>query len=411
MNPPVQRFAFRIALSALVFVINIAGSSSIRVATYNILDFPESIGDQRVDDFRTVIGFIDPDILIVQEMQSQQGVDLFLDSVMRPVQSSFASVPFHDGPDTDNAIFYRQDKASFISVNYLSTTNRDIAEYRLFLAGSGQELHLFSVHLKASAGTVNEAIRLQEATTLRNHLNTFSPGTDFLVAGDFNIYYSDEPAYGMLIDSLDNNRGRLFDPLSTPGSWHENSSFAAVHSQSSRVEQLPDGGAGGGLDDRFDMILCSASLLDSADLWLLHDSYTICGNDGAHFNLAINYGTNGAVPSYVADALYWASDHLPVFVDLGVDTVPTIAEPVVKVWPNPMQNWAQVTFPQHEDFMEARIIMTNILGQNVYDAQTNDPLSHHIESSDLPIGVYFLTILVYTRYNEIHYSTRVAKVK
>lgn len=402
---------FRIVLLITMFIANIGVSSTIRFATYNILNFPESIGIQRVDDFRAVISFIDPDILVVQEMQSQLGVDLFLDSVMIPVHSSFASVPFHDGPGTDNALFFRQDKISFLSANYLSTTNRDIAEYRLFMDDNGQELHLFSVHLKASGGTVNETIRLQEATTLRNYLNTFQPGTDFLVAGDFNIYYSDEPAFGMMIDSMDNNNGRLFDPLNTSGNWHENSSYAAVHSQSTRVEQLPDGGAGGGLDDRFDMILCSSSLLDSAGLVMLHDSYTICGNDGAHFNLSINYGANAAVPSYVADALYWASDHLPLFVDLSVDTTPANEQPVVKVWPNPMQNWAQVTFPHNEDFVKARIVMTNILGQRVYDEETSDPLGHRIECDNLPLGVYFLTILIHTRYNEFRYGTRVAIVK
>ena len=265
--------------------------------------------------------------------------------------------------------------------------------------------------MKASGGPVNEAIRLQEATTLRNHLNTLPPGADFLVAGDFNIYYSDEPAYQMMTDSLDNNRGRLFDPLNTSGDWHENSSFAGVHTQSTRLEQLPDGGAGGGLDDRFDMILCAQSLLDTANLFLDDNTYTICGNDGGHFNLAINYGPNTAVPAYVADALYWASDHLPLFVELSDDTTPIIQQPVVKVWPNPMQDWAQVTFPYHDAFIEARIILTNILGQRVYDQLTSDPYGHRIERENLPLGVYFLTLSIRTQYNEFRYETRVAVVE
>ena len=45
------------------------------------------------------------------------------------------------------------------------------------------------------------------------------------------------------------------------------------------------------------------------------NSYIVLGNDGAHFNQAINSGTNSAVSEEMADALHAASDHLPVFAD------------------------------------------------------------------------------------------------
>jgi endonuclease/exonuclease/phosphatase family metal-dependent hydrolase len=385
--------------------------STVRVATCNILDFPESYGLSRLDDFRTVFGFIDPDVLVVQEMQSQGGVDMFLDSVMLHVHDSFASLPFHDGPDTDNALFYRQDRVHFISAQYLSTVNRDIAVYRLLLDNMQKELYIASVHLKASQGASNEAIRLQEATTLRNFLGNQVPGTDFIVAGDFNIYYSDEPAFHMMTDSMENNNGRLFDPLGMTGTWHANNSYAAVHTQSTRVEQLPDGGAGGGLDDRFDMILCSSSLLDGTDTYIVDDSYTACGNDGAHFNLSVNYGNNNVVPHEVADGLYWASDHLPVYVDVMTDSSTSVEEPVVRVWPNPMRQWAQVAFPPHDDFVKARLILTNILGQRVYEQETTDPSGHRIEQNDLPIGIYFLHLKIETHYSHYNYEVRVAVVK
>ena len=48
---------------------------------------------------------------------------------------------------------------------------------------------------------------------------------------------------------------------------------------------------------------------------ILPDTYTPFGNDGSHFNQAINEGMNGAVPDSVANALHEASDHLPVFAD------------------------------------------------------------------------------------------------
>lgn len=389
----------------------IAAGTAVRVATYNILNFPQALGSERLDELRTVMSFIEPDIVLVQEMQSQDGVQLFLDSVMRHVDPSFAGAPFNDGPDTDNALFYRSDRVNYLAAQYLATPNRDIAEYRVLLSESYSELYLFSIHFKASEGITNETIRLQEATILRNRLNALPPGRNFIVAGDFNIYYSDEPAYQKLTDSLENASGRLIDPLHMEGYWHDNSAFAVTHTQSTRVEQLPDGVAGGGLDDRFDMVLCSATVLDNSGLYMVGDSYKICGNDGAHFNLSINYGYNSAVPGQVAEALYWASDHLPVYIDLDSEPPSTIEEPVVKVWPNPMQDRAEVVLPGHDDFVKARVCMTNILGQRVYDSEIYDPVGFRLDRSDLPVGVYFLHVAIETRYSIHEYLTRVAVVK
>ncbi|MBT8195425.1 MAG: hypothetical protein HKO56_03565, partial [Bacteroidia bacterium] len=44
--------------------------------------------------------------------------------------------------------------------------------------------------------------------------------------------------------------------------------------------------------------------------------YNEFGNDGNHYNQSINWGTNSSVPSNIAQALYDASDHLPVTAEL-----------------------------------------------------------------------------------------------
>src|SRR5208283_1408111 len=80
--------------------------------------------------------------------------------------------------------------------------------------------------------------------------------------------------------------------------------------QSTRVGALPDSGSTGGLNDRFDMILTSASSMDTN---IILSSYTPFGNDGHHFDGNINDLPNTAVPDSVANALYYASDHLPVY--------------------------------------------------------------------------------------------------
>jgi hypothetical protein len=172
-------------------------------------------------------------------------------------------------------------------------------------------LRIYSNHLKASQGEENEQRRLAEATTLRNYLNGLPEGTEFVVVGDMNLYTSSEPAYDMLIGEP-TNVGRSYDPINTPGDWNNNGEFAAVHTQSTR------GGSYGGMDDRFDFILASSTLFDTTAFQYIEGSYTPFGNDGNHFNLGINEGENTAVPDSVADALYNASDHLPVFLDLLV---------------------------------------------------------------------------------------------
>lgn len=407
-----KKFCVCIFLCLFFIVLaNVSNAETLTIATYNMLNFPNAGGIQRIDDFRAVINYINPDILVVQEMQSQYGVDLFLDSVMTFQNNSFEAVSFNDGPDTDNGLFYRRDKIDFLSARYLSTVNRDIAEYKLRIHESQKELYVFSVHLKSSQGPTNESIRLAEATVLRNRLDSLASGTNFLVLGDFNIYYSDEPAFCRLTDSLSNNNGRLFDPLNTFGYWHENSNFASVHSQSTRMEQLEDGGAGGGLDDRFDMILCSQSFFDSIGLFLLKDSYTTCGNDGHHFNSSINYGYNQVVSEDVAEALYYASDHLPLFVEITDALEQSIPEEIIQIWPNPMETEAEIRFPWFDDFQRAEITITNILGQRVYTTQTYDPVACTIKREGLPVGIYFVHLVIETKYNRYNYHTKLAIIE
>ncbi|MDZ7764315.1 MAG: hypothetical protein U5K00_07790 [Melioribacteraceae bacterium] len=76
------------------------------------------------------------------------------------------------------------------------------------------------------------------------------------------------------------------------------------------------GGATGGLDDRFDLILFSQSVNDYGGISYVDDSYTNIGNDGNHYDLELIDMPNDAVPDSIAEALYYSSDHLPVTVDL-----------------------------------------------------------------------------------------------
>ncbi len=128
-----------------------------------------------------------------------------------------------------------------------------------------------------------------------------------------NIYKSSEPAYQKFIDAGSGQSEDLLPPAMV-GNWHVNSSFASVHTQSSRTNQF-GGGATSGLDDRFDMILVNSGLNDSSGFEYVDTSITVFGNDNNHFDTAINLGTTSAVSQQIADALHNASDHLPVYAD------------------------------------------------------------------------------------------------
>ncbi len=84
------------------------------------------------------------------------------------------------------------------------------------------------------------------------------------------------------------------------------------------------------MDDRFDMILMSQAVIDSGRIMYVNNSYTAYGNDGLHFNDSINAPPNNAVGQTIADALHYASDHLPVFASFKFESIiPVEIEPLV----------------------------------------------------------------------------------
>lgn len=296
---------------------------TLKVATYNVLNYPGNSSATRNPEFRKVLRAMNPDVLIVQEMTSSAGVSEFLSQVLNSGQpGTYASAPFSNGPDSDNALFYKPARVSFLSQIVLATMLRDINGYVLRPAGvfsDSLDFRIYSAHFRSSMG--EESARFAEADTLRNHLNSLGPGY-YIVGGDFNLYTSTEAAYQELIGSQSDNDGRVYDPLGMPGSWHDNATFAAIHTQSPRVANLGDGGATGGLDDRFDFLLPTTPFQTLPGWQLVPGSYVTFGNDGAHFGQAVNNGTNFAVPDSIADALHAASDHLPVMLSIVRQVTP-----------------------------------------------------------------------------------------
>jgi len=314
-----SRLRYLAFLSLFSLLILPGYSASIKIATWNLLNFPGSTGPAREIDFRKVVDQLGLDILIVQEMTSNAAVSEFKNNVMNySSPGKYEAAIFYDGPDTDNAAFYNKSTISLITQLQLPTPLRDISEYIFEIrsgAGSGLRFRIYSAHLKAGASNDDKSERAQEATILRNYLNNLPANSYFLVCGDFNMESSNETAFGILANSQSNNNGRLKDPINKLGDWYNNITFASLDTQSTRTIEF-GGGASGGLDDRFDLILISYALDGSNDLAYKQGSYFACGNDGNHLNKAVNYGVNGVVNSEIANALYEASDHLPVVMEI-----------------------------------------------------------------------------------------------
>ena len=56
--------------------------------------------------------------------------------------------------------------------------------------------------------------------------------------------------------------------------------------------------------------------MDISKTFVIKESYNVLGNDGNHYNMAINEMPNLSVSQDLADALHYASDHLPVSVKI-----------------------------------------------------------------------------------------------
>lgn len=311
-----------ICIAILIIVGNTFGQDTIKVMTYNVLNYPSKISSFRNPHFKTILSSVSPDILVVQEMESSTGVSLFLEQAL---DTTYTAGEFIDGTyDTENALYYKVSKFDFLDNTPIKTALRDISQLTFRHKITSDTLIIFSAHLKASSGSENEQKRLAEVLQLRNVTDQLPIGTNYMMVGDFNFYSSNEPGYQALVDQ--DNSGYFLDPINKFGTWHNSSSYRAIHTQSTRLTNLADEGSTGGLDDRFDFILVSQAVLDPGGITILPDSYKSYGNDGNHFNRAMIEFPNSSVSDEIAEALYYASDHLPVIADIVFENIPTAIE-------------------------------------------------------------------------------------
>jgi endonuclease/exonuclease/phosphatase family metal-dependent hydrolase len=308
-------------LFVLLLSTTLHSQNEVRVMSYNLLNYPNGrsggVDISSIEPYyKKIINSINPDILVVVEMLTPAGVNRFKQNVLgNSYLPATVAIKGNGIGGNDCAIYYKNSVFDFVRTIQYPTLTRDICEFTLVHHQTNDTLIIFGVHLKANDlyGDNNPNIlrRSTEIDSLRKQTKQIKGTANYLIAGDFNILDSYEPAFIKLLDS--SLPGYFYDPLQSFGIWNNNSLFSNTHSYSPTK-----------LSTRFDMILLSQGIIDEGGVDYIAGSFKIFGNDSEHFNKSILDGPNyWFTDNYdLGLAATQASDHLPVFADFsfGVQT-------------------------------------------------------------------------------------------
>ncbi|MCF6213204.1 MAG: T9SS type A sorting domain-containing protein [Flavobacteriaceae bacterium] len=393
---------------SLFFSLALLSQTQLKVMSYNLLDFPKLLPNPRENYLKSILDAIQPDIFMVCELQTEAGADLILNTSLQTTDNRYARAAFIGNQSSSyqgiqQLVFYNSHKLLLTAQSEVVTSIRDINHYTFKLktvnmATNPLFLEVFVAHLKSSQGYESQrASMVQDFTSALGSI----PSNHFvLIGGDFNLYTNTELAYQELLDNT--NAVVLVDPINHPGSWHNNSIFTDIHTQSTHTSSFYfDGsnnyGAGGGLDDRFDFILMSKNLQTSSDLYYVTDSYLAYGNNANCFNKSINdTSCSGTFSQTIRDNLYNMSDHLPVVMTLETPESTlavknqNLVAPVVFRRGNLIKDWLELQL--NTNIEVANLKVYNQIGQVVLNKfiTTSKTLKYNIKH--LKPGVYYIKI-------------------
>lgn len=387
-----------ILCTILTFTVYSNAQDTLTVMSYNILNYPLS-NATKADTLKPIVQSIKPDIFLITELTSGTGATTILNDALNVNGVTYyQKAVYQNGPDTDNMLFYNSDKLTLKSQYEIATSLRNISEYVLYYdngnltPGSDTTfIHCYMAHLKASNTSSDSLQRRDEAVAFKNYLdNKTQPIENIIMGGDFNLYTSAEAAYDILLNGGTVN---LNDPINTPGNWHSSYNYRFVHTQSTRTSFEPDGGSTGGLDDRFDFLLVGNDVIaGNNNLQYVNGTYKAYGNDGNHYNKAINgTPTNTAVPTNIADALYYMSDHLPVVMKLYYDGTTNVNELANNSWTGYYFN-NLFNFKSNQLENKLNIEVLDLLGKTIKKEVFSHTKSLQLNLSSLNNGLYFVKV-------------------
>ena len=396
---------------------------SLKVLHYNVLNYRNHFNEctsstnnisQKEAHLRTILNYVQADLVSFNEIANRQSAaDSLNQEVMAHIQGvSYSMAPFSGSSFLANALFYNAEKLVYHSKDVI---NKDldgndlvrlIDAHRLYYnqasalsAGDTTFLIVYQLHLKAGSELDDLDERNKATQSFMAYHQNHHAGHHYLLMGDLNVKSSNEQAYENMTTDASAHL-RFIDPIDQQGAWNSNSNFAQIHTQSTRSTSTNDGCfSGGGLDDRFDFILCSKELLDgSSPLQYIPSSYVTLGNDGLHFNKDLLSPANTSEPDSVINALYACSDHLPVIAQLELSSQYSNLEELIKpsvVWH--IEGDQLRLLGEGPSFQIA--VVTDLLGRP-YIHKTLGSSPPTIDISALPKGAYMLQLIS----DEIRYS-------
>ena len=296
-------------------------TDTIRICQYNLLNYGNSVNPVTYKNprLRTILNYVKPDIFGANEIRNDPSMSRTIRDSVLGQDWAYGSYINTNNEIQTNMLFWKKDRFGLKSQTSICHNLRDIIAYRLYYrdtsATPSTDTVFFTVivaHLKASNTTPDAADRALETQAVANYLNAAAAG-NYIFMGDLNLYGSSEQAYQNLVNNP-TLAGRMYDPINRPGAWSGASSFADIHTQSTRTSTFGDGGVTGGLDDRFDHIMVSGAVMNNTyGMKYVASSYRTPGQDGRHLNRSLmDAPTNTSAPTNVIQALYEMSDHLPV---------------------------------------------------------------------------------------------------
>lgn len=399
----------------LAFTIHgLSAQETVKVMFYNLLNYPlEEAVPNRINDLTYILSDYQPDLFLVCELNNISGAIDVLNTTRAAISPNFEMATyvsntsddfFGNQNDLQNLLYYDSTKFILEEEIIVPTYLRDFNVYRLKFNTVNQdsdprEIYVIVCHLKASSGTENAQKRFEMVLDLEQYLNTLPANANVVLGGDLNIYTASEPAFQTLLS--DSNNITLVDPPNRVGSWHNNSSYVDVFTQSTRT-QPGMGGTTGGFDDRFDFILTSENMMDTANVTYVPESYQVYGNNGlvTCWNKAINSSdceTDGSQFSYeLRNALHNFSDHLPVTLSLETDGNFLNIEDVqllsgMRIESTVIDQYLVVKIDAIE-LLNQPLDLYNSLGQKVKTFQMNSDPTQYFNVSDLQQGLYFINV-------------------
>lgn len=391
----------------------IKAQDTIRVMTYNLLRYGASGINcspvpvtTRNPWFTSVMAATMPDIFGVNEIGPFSGptspANNALINILQPLNPAYEATQitydtYTNNQDVANMMYYNSDVVGLASQAVIPETNsiRDLNYYKFYYKGPGLAfgdttfIEIVQVHLHSSA----ENVRAAQTASVMAYLNGLGRAGNFIVQGDMNLDRSTSGSFQNMV-AYANPDCKMNDPLGLTGTWHNNGNVNHVWTQSTRSSGS-NCGSGGGLDDRFDIILASNALMNnSMDMQILPATHWVVGNPNS---------PNAPIDGNTQAGIIGMSDHHPVTIDVVVSKAVAneVAQPQTKylrVNGNPANSSLSLSLDLRTFAgQNAEVILSDLSGKAVRHwnlRAENDKQSIRYDISDLSQGAYFIRLNV-----------------